>query len=93
MKRPKRLLVTMMLIILALAVVRVVIENSISTTGIELIAYQQKLESYKRSNALLEESYLEKSSLTRISSTAKESGFIESKDVVYLSAPIPFALK
>ncbi|HVF69740.1 MAG TPA: hypothetical protein VNA13_04225 [Xanthomonadales bacterium] len=93
MKRPKRLIIFIFLIIFALAVVRVSIENSISTTGIELMAYQERIEGYKKSNAQLEERYLEKSSLTKISSVAREKGFVESKTQLYLSTPLPLALK
>ncbi|HUQ85009.1 MAG TPA: hypothetical protein VM077_01685 [Candidatus Limnocylindrales bacterium] len=93
MKRPKRLIIFIFLIIISLAVARVTIENSISTTGVELIGYEEKIEEYKKSNAQLEERYLEKSSLTKISVSAREKGFIESKNQVYLSTPLPLAIK
>lgn len=93
MKRPKRLIIFIFLIILSISVIRVTIENSISTTGVELIAYQDKIDDYKKSNAQLEERYLEKSSLTRISAVARKKGFVESKNQVYLSTPLPLAIK
>ncbi len=93
MKRPKSLIIFIFLIIAALSIVRVSIENSISTTGIELMAHQTRIEEYKKSNAQLEEKYLEKSSLTKISSVARRNGFVESKSQVYISTPRPLALE
>jgi cell division protein FtsL len=93
MKRPKRLISFIFLIILALSVVRVSIENNISTTGVELMSLQEKLETYKKENSQLEESYLASSSLTKISEIAQKKGFVESKNPVYFSTPLPLALK
>lgn len=76
-----------------LSVVRVTIENDISTTGSELLKLQNKTEEYKKSNSLLQEKYLTDSSLTKIASSAAEKGFIASKNHVYLSTPLPLALK
>lgn len=92
MKRPRFLITLVLLLIIALAVVRVGIENSISTTGSDLLALQNKVDVYKKENALLEEKYLENSSLTKISSVAKEKGFVSASNQVYLSTPLPLAL-
>lgn len=93
MKRPKRLISFIFLIIFMLSVVRVSIENSISTTGIEVMALQEKLEVYKKENSQLEERYLASSSLTNISEIAQKKGFVESKNPVYLTDPLPLALR
>lgn len=93
MKRPKRLISFIFLIIIALSVVRVTVENSISTTGITLVKLQERLASYKKDNALLAERYLQDSSFLSIASKAAEKGFVESKNQVYLSTPLPLALK
>lgn len=93
MKRPRLLITLVLLLIIALSIVRIGIENSISTTGIELMALQEKAEKYSKENALLEEKYLEDSSLTKIASAAAEKGFVAAKSHVYLSAPLPLALK
>jgi cell division protein FtsL len=92
MKRPRLLISTILSIIIVLTVVRVGIENSISTTGIELMALQEKAEKYKKENAIMEEKYLESTSLTKISSVAKEKGFVEVNNQMYLSTPLPLAL-
>ncbi len=93
MKRPVFLIIVILLIIVALAVVRVGFENSISTTGIELVNLQSQIKTYKKQNALLKEQYLETSSLTNLSSKAKKLGYVESKSQLYLSIPLPLALK
>jgi len=54
---------------------------------------QNRIEAYKKTNAMLSEKYLEDSSLTTIAAKAKEKGFIDAKDQVYLSTPLPLALK
>lgn len=92
MKRPIRLIIFVCIIIVLLAVVRVTLENSISTTGAELVNLQNKLSGYKKSNALLEEKYLEKSSLTYISKKAKDKGYVFLANQIYFSAPLPLAL-
>lgn len=93
MKRPIQFVMFIALIIIALCVVRIGIENSISTTGVELSGLQKGIESYKKSNVLLEERYLKESSLTTIATKAKERGFIAAKSQMYLSTPLPLALK
>ncbi len=93
MRRPSQLIFLIFLVIVALGIVRVTIENSISTTGIELVRLQDKLSAYKKDNELLSEKYLENSSLLSISAKARQKGFVDSKNQVYLSAPLPLALK
>ena len=92
MKRPRLLVTLILMTILVLAVVRVSIENSISTTGGELLVLQEQVEKYRKENTVLEEKYLENSSLTKISSVAREKGFVEAKNQMYLSTPLPLAL-
>jgi cell division protein FtsL len=93
MKRPKLLIGFMLAVIMALSVVRIGIENSISTTGIELVRLQGELDEYKKENYQLEEKYLAESSLTEIASKAATLGFVDAKKTVYLSTPLPLALK
>lgn len=93
MKRPRLLISLIVLVILALSIVRITIENSISTAGTELLKLQANVEVYKKSNAILQEKYLEDSSLTKIASSAADKGFVPAKNQVYLSTPLPLALK
>lgn len=93
MRRPRFLITLIFLTIIVLSVVRVAIENSISTAGTELMALESTMEKYRRENSQLKERYLASSSLTRIANVAKEEGFTVAKSQVILSAPLPLALK
>jgi cell division protein FtsL len=93
MKKPMFLIIFIGLIIIGLSLVRVTVVNSISTTGIELVTLQNEINSYKKQNTLLKEQYLETSSLTNIQDKAKKLGFVEAKSQIYLSTPLPLALK
>lgn len=93
MKRPRLLIAIILFTILALSIVRIAVENNISTTGAELVKLQAKVDNYKKSNAILKEKYLEESSLTKIASSAGRLGFVAAKEQVYLSTPLPLALR
>jgi cell division protein FtsL len=93
MKRPRLLITIILFTILVLSIGRVTVENNISTAGTELLKLQAKVDDYKKSNAILQEKYLEDSSLTKIASSAAQKGFIVAKNQVYLSTPLPLALK
>lgn len=92
-KKPVALISLMALVIVTLAIVRVAILNSISTTGIELVTLQNELTVYKKQNVLLKEEYLAVSSLTVIDKKAKASGFVDTKSHIYLNTPLPLALR
>jgi cell division protein FtsL len=93
MKKPMILVSTIILVIVGLAVVRVAILNSISTTGIELVSLQTEVTKYKKENVLLKEEYLAVSSLTTIDQKAKALGFVDTKSHIYLNTPLPLALR
>ena len=93
MKRPLYILTFIILIIITLTVIRVSIVNSISTTGAELAMMQNDISAFKKQNTLLKEQYLEISSYTNIEEKAKKLGFVDSKLQLYLSTPLPLALK
>lgn len=92
MKKPRQLIVFILFIIISLSVVRVGIESSISTTGAELLTLQKKAEEYRKANSILEEKYLENSSLTKLSQVARKKGYVEAKNQLYFSTPLPLAL-
>lgn len=91
MKKPMLLISFLGVIIVALAVARVTLVNSISTTGIKLVDIQNQIADYKKENELLKEKYLMAASYTTISKKAEKLGFIEAKTQVNLSAPVPLA--
>lgn len=93
MKKPALLLAFFVSIIITLSVVRVAILNSISTTGIELVTLQNEVTVYKKQNVLLKEEYLAVSSLVTIDKKAKQLGFVEAKSHIYLTTPLPLALR
>ena len=72
---------------------QVIISNSLSTTGITLAKLEKELALYKKENILLQEKVLHISSLTHIASVASELGFVQEKSQVYLSTPLPLAVK
>ncbi len=93
MKRPVFIIASLVCIILVLSVVRVAMVNSISTTGIELANLDNEMKEYKKQNELLKEQYLQASSFTNLEEKAKHLGFVEAKNHIYLSSPLPLALK
>jgi cell division protein FtsL len=92
-KKPMIIISSFAIIIVMLAVVRVAILNSISTTGIELVTLQNEVTSYRKQNVLLKEEYLAVSSLTSIDKQAKAQGFVDTKSHIYLNTPLPLALR
>ncbi len=93
MKRPIFIISSLVFIVVVLSVLRVALVNSISTTGIELASLEKETKEYKKQNEVLKEQYLQASSFTNIEEKAKQLGFVESKTQVYLSEPLPLALK
>lgn len=93
MKRPVFIITTLLFIVVALSVVRVTMENNLSTTGIEFAHLQQEVDDYKKQNELLKERYLEASSFTNIEKKAKELGFVPAKSHTYLESSVPLALR
>jgi cell division protein FtsL len=95
MKMKKSLLLIGFLscVVFVLAIARITIVNSISTTGIKLVDIQNKIEGYKKANELLKEQYLQTASYTTISEKAKQLGFVPVSSTAHvdLSAPLPLA--
>ncbi len=76
-----------------MSVVQVIVSNRLSTTGTELGELQDKITQYKKENAIIREKVLVASSLDHIASSAAELGFSDTNNHVFLSAPLPIALK
>lgn len=93
MKKPKIFISCVILVVVILSITQVIVSNSLSTTGFELGKIQDEMKRYQTENALLSERLLTESSLTHISSTAAQLGFVEAKNQVYLGTPLPLALK
>ncbi len=93
MKGKKNIVAFVSFIILCLAVLQVVVSNSLSTTGITLSDLQQQLNLYKRENAILQEKLLTMSSLTEIASKAATLGFVDTKSQLVVGSALPIAIK
>ena len=93
MKKPILFLGFIFFIVILLTVVQVTVANQISTTGIELNDLQNKVSQYKKENAILEQRYLEVSSLLNIESKAEKLGFVDAKYQEFISTPLPLALR
>lgn len=93
MKRPFLVIVFIIMIIVGLAIGQVAVSNRLSTAGIELENLQNETAMYKKENTLIEEKILEASSLQNLSKKAKSIGFVPVRSQVYLTNPLPLALK
>lgn len=93
MKRPFIIILLFIFTIISLSVLRVALSNKLSTTGIELENLQVQLINYSKENTILEEKVLQVSSLINLSNEAKTLGFVETKSEVFLTNPVPLALR
>jgi cell division protein FtsL len=93
MKRPAYIIILISITIVILAVIRITVVNSISTTGSDLKNLQNQISVYQKENILLKKRYLEATALGNIEKKAKKLGFAGSSSPIYLSAPIPLAMK
>lgn len=93
MKGRKNIVGFISLVILCLAVLQVVVSNSLSTTGITLSDLQQEVNGYKKENSILQEKVLTASSLTQIASKAATMGYVEAKSQLVVGIALPIAIK
>ncbi len=93
MKKPFFILGFLGLLVISLLLVRISLLNSISTTGITLVALQNKIDTYKKQNEILKVQYLQAASYTHIAARAKKLGYVPVKTEVDLTSPMPLALR
>lgn len=91
MKKPIIIIISLSCIVLALAVVRITLINSMSTTGVALVDLQNQVDEYKKENKLLQERYLQAASYTNVYKKAKAQGFSQSETALNLATPLPLA--
>lgn len=91
MKKPIFLLTILIFIIVGLLIVKAVISNTISTSGVALGKTQDELIKYKTENTMLREKIFTLSSLSYVSSAAAQIGFVGSKSNFALSKTRPIA--
>jgi len=92
MKKAKFYIGITLVAIVVLSIVRVVVTNTIVTSGIDLGKMQSRIKVLKKENTLLHQKVLELSSLHYIASQAGELGFVNSKNEIVISSPLPIAL-
>lgn len=80
-------------IIVGLSLVKAVISNRISTSGVELSVIDRNLKAYRTENFILSEKINQLSSLTYIFEKATKSGFAQSKSSFAISSARPLALR
>lgn len=93
MKRPIYLLSFIISIIFGLTIVQIGVSNQLSTTGSELAVIEDKIDQVKKENLVLNEKVLQASALITIDQKAEQLGFVQAKSPLYLSTPLPLALK
>lgn len=86
-------LVTKLLFIavLFLAVARVVVSNTLSTSGVALGKINDEISFYQTENAKLSEKFYRLASLSNIATEAARLGFKEKKGNFVLTSPLPIA--
>lgn len=93
MKKPVFVIGFLIIAILGLSVVKAFVSNRISTSGSALGAIEERINSYKIENTMLNEKLYSLSSLTSLLSQANSLGFVEEKSKFVLTNPIPIAIK
>ena len=91
MKKSAIIVSLILCVVVVLSLIQVVVANRLSTTGIEVSKMQQTIRDYKHKNAILKEKILKEAAFTEIASKAATLGFVESKNNLYLSTPLPLA--
>lgn len=79
--------------IVILSIVKVVLYNRISTSGVFLSKIEKEISYYKTENAILSEKLLISSSLKNVAGKAKELGFIKNDSLRVLKTSNSVALK
>jgi len=93
MRKPTLIIGTLLILVIILSVVRIFVSNRIATSGTVLGKVQEQISYYKLENAVLSERLYLESSLTNISSKARELGYTDKKTGFVLSGQLPVALK
>lgn len=92
MKKPVLTLIFLIGIIISLSIVKVILYNRLSTSGIIFGKTEEEINNYKTQNAILSEKLLTFSSLTNIAVKAEQLGFTK-KDSLIVIGKSPLAIK
>ncbi|MBI4089370.1 MAG: hypothetical protein HY424_01525 [Candidatus Levybacteria bacterium] len=93
MKKPVFIITLLIGIIVVLSIIKVILYNRLSTSGVFVGKVEEEIISYKTQNAILSEKLLILSSLTNISEKATKLGFIKDNSLIILKTSRPLAIK
>ena len=93
MKKHKIILVVLFLTVFSLGLTRLVISNSMSTSGTILAKIDDDTTSYETENVVLAEKVLTLSSFSNISERADQLGFQPKETVFSITGVLPIAIK
>lgn len=83
----------MIVLVIALAVVKLVVSNRLATFGQRLTQIDQEKIDLKKEKILLEEEIYQLTSLEGIKEGARELGFERASEIVYYGRDVPVALR
>ena len=83
----------MIILVIALAVIKLVVSNRFATFGQRLTQIDQEKTDLKKEKILLEEEVYQLTSLERIKEGARELGFGQEREIVYYGRDVPVALR
>ena len=94
MKKPVLIIIFLLGIIITLSLVKAVLYNRLSTSGVFVAEAEEKISFYKTQNAILSEELLTSSSLGNIVAKAEELGFTnKDSSLLVLKISRPLAVK
>lgn len=93
MERYKLTIKLLIFVMLVLAGTRVVVSNTISTSGVELGEINEKIAVVRLENNSLSEKLFFQSALTSIASEAAKLGFTKNRENFVLTNPLPIAAR
>ena len=93
MKKPSLIIVFLIGIIISLSIVKVIMYNRLSTTGVFVGKVEEEINFYKTQNAVLSEKLLTLSSLTSIAEDAKKEGFTNENLLMVIKTSKPLAAR
>jgi hypothetical protein len=88
-----KLVKSLFIIIIALALVKVIFSNLLSSTGVSLSQCDEQIRDYSSENSLLSKEIMRYSSLAYLSAKATNLGFQKPSLVVNFTSQYPIALK
>lgn len=92
MKKPSFIIIFLLGLIITLSMVKAIVYNRLSTSGVFVGKVEEEIGFYKTQNAILSEKLLISSSLTNIFTKATELGFAKYDSLMVLKT-LPLAVK